>query len=249
MASTTKNKLAFLTAVVFLVIIWQLVAMAASSLFIFPGPEATLRALIDLGGQPEFWPTVGSTVLRGLSGFFISCLLGFILGLIGGLNRTVFVLLQPIMTVIRSTPVMSVVILAIIWTNSNLVPVLVCLLIAFPILYGNVVEGIRSVDTGLVQMASVYQVGSRRRLWELYLPSIIPFVMAGASNAMGITWKVIIAAEVLCQPLQAVGTQMMWAKMNLDTPQVLAWTVVLVTISYLFEFIMRSFEQRFKLWR
>ncbi|MGE5381776.1 MAG: ABC transporter permease [Methylocystaceae bacterium] len=249
MASTTKNKLAFLASVGFLLVVWQVIALAAGSPFIFPGPVTTLRELFYLLGQAEFWPAISTTVLRGLAGFIISCLLGLALGLAGGINRTVFLLLQPIMAVIRSTPVMSVVILAIIWTNSDLVPVMVCLLIAFPILYGNVVEGIRNVDNQLVQMASVYKVRRRRLFFELYLPSMVPFMVAGASNAMGITWKVIIAAEVLCQPLQAVGTQMMWAKMNLDTPRVLAWTVVLVTVSYLFEFAMRSLEQRFKLWR
>lgn len=248
MASTSSNRLT-IYAVIFLLAVWKMVSLAAGSPFIFPGPETTLFALWHLLGQPEFWPALGYTVSRGLLGFFISCLLGLIFGLAGGLSRTIFGLLQPIMTVIRSTPVMSVVILAIIWTNSNLVPVLVCLLIAFPILYGNVVEGIRQVDIELAQMATVYQVGSRRQFFELYLPAIIPYIMAGASSAMGITWKVIIAAEVLCQPLSAVGTQMMWAKMNLDTPQVLAYTVVLITISYLFEHLMRSLEQRFRLWR
>lgn len=249
MASTTKNRLAFIASVGFLIVVWQIVALAAGSQFIFPGPIATLRELVYLLGQAEFWPAISATVLRGLAGFIISCLLGLVLGLAGGVNRTIFLLLQPVMAVIRSTPVMSVIILAIIWINNDLVPIMVCLLIAFPILYGNVVEGIRNVDNQLVEMASVYNVQRWRLFFELYLPSMVPFMVAGASNAMGITWKVIIAAEVLCQPLQAVGTQMMWAKMNLDTPRVLAWTVVLVTVSYLFEYAMRSLEQRFKLWR
>ncbi|MCR4400246.1 MAG: ABC transporter permease, partial [Syntrophomonadaceae bacterium] len=92
-------------------------------------------------------------------------------------------------------------------------------------------------------------VSPRRVLWELYLPSVLPFLMAGASAAMGLTWKVIIAAEILSQPRLAIGTEMQTAKTYLDTVRVFSWTIVIITVSFVFETAMQAAEKHFRAWR
>jgi NitT/TauT family transport system permease protein len=94
----------------------------------------------------------------------------------------------------------------------------------------------------------MYRVKLRRIVFELYIPSILPYLLAGASNAMGITWKVIIAAEILSQPSFAIGTNLMIAKIELETAQVFAWTVVAIIISFIFEYLLDSLENKFRTW-
>jgi len=83
---------------------------------------------------------------------------------------------------------------------------------------------------------------------ELYFPAILPYLMAGASNAMGITWKVIIAAEILSQPRFAIGTNLMVAKIDLETARVFAWTAVAIAISFVLEYGLNTLENRLKKW-
>jgi NitT/TauT family transport system permease protein len=65
---------------------------------------------------------------------------------------------------------------------------------------------------------------------------------------MGITWKVIIAAEILSQPRFSIGTNLIIAKIDLETAQVFAWTVVIILISFVFESLLNSLENKFRTW-
>lgn len=246
--STTRNKLFIMASILALVAVWKLLAVFWNQELILPSPEATLFKLWLVFNNPNFWPSVGATLTRGIAGFLISCITGIIIGFAAGFSPPIFWLLHPWVIVIRTTPVMSVVILAIIWFQSDIVPIFVTFLMIFPLIYGNVVAGIRNVDKNLLEMAKMYRVKPWRIILELYFPSILPFMMAGASTAMGMTWKVIIAAEILSQPAHAIGTNLMIAKFDLETAQVLAWTVVAIIISFVFEYLINTLESKLKSW-
>lgn len=246
--STIRNSQLTVLSILLMILAWYLLALSFGKEYILPTPAATVKELWVIITSAYFWPDVAATISRGLLGFFISLLLGVLLGLLAGFSKAVFWLLQPWVTVFRSTPVMSVIILAIIWFESDMVPVMVTLLMLFPIIYGNVVAGIRNADQGLLEMARMYKVKPWRIVGELYLPSILPYLLAGASTAMGIAWKVIIAAEILSQPTLAIGSRLMLAKINFATAQVFAWTVVTIVISFIFEYLLKALENNLKTW-
>lgn len=247
--SSTKNSFVTVLSILAMLLIWYILALLIGKEYILPTPAQTGLSLLMIMQSEGFWPAVLATVGRGLLGFFISLGLGIILGMVAGFSRLVSWLLRPWVTVMRSTPVMSIIILAIIWFESGLVPVFVTILMLFPIIYGNVVAGIRNVNQELLEMARMYKVRPLRIIGELFLPSILPYLLAGAATAMGIAWKVIIAAEILSQPNRAVGTDLMIAKFNFATSQVLAWTVVVIIISFVFEYFLSILETNLTKWR
>jgi NitT/TauT family transport system permease protein len=119
-------------------------------------------------------------VTRGLIGFAVSALLALSLGVAAGRSEALFVMLQPAVGLVRATPVMSVILLAMIWFRTEGMPVFVGFLMCFPVLYGNVVEGIRSIDRDLVDMALAFRVSRARIFRGLYLPAILPYLVAGS---------------------------------------------------------------------
>jgi NitT/TauT family transport system permease protein len=248
-ASTIRNSLLVLSSAVVLVLLWKLLALAIGAEIILPAPEAVARDLIAAMQGAGFLAAVTGTVIRGLASFFVSCALGLIVGLLAGFSGTVYWLVQPLLTVVRSIPVMSVILLALIWFRADLVPVFVGFLMAFPIICGNVIAGIRSVDQELLEMAGIYRVPARRILFEVQLPSMVPFLSSGLSTAMGITWRVIIAAEVLSQPAAGLGTQMQMARIYLDTAHLFSLSAIILVIGFFFETLLRGIEGRFQGWR
>lgn len=247
--STTKNSLITVLSILAMLLTWYVLALLIGKEYILPTPAQTGQNLLMIVGSADFWPAVLTTIGRGLLGFLISLVLGIVLGMAAGFSRLVSWLLRPWVTVMRSTPVMSIIILAIIWFESNLVPVVVTILMLFPIIYGNVVAGITNINQELLEMARMYKVKPLRIISELYFPSILPYLLAGAATAMGIAWKVIIAAEILSQPNRAIGTDLMIAKINFATAQVFAWTVVVIIISFVFEYILNALENNLTKWR
>ena len=148
-----------------------------------------------------------------------------------------------------STLLIALILLALIWLSPGSVPVFIALLTMFPFICTNVIDGINSVDQELVDMATFYRVGRNRIIRELYIPAIMPFIISGASSAMGIGWRAIITGEVLSQPKYGIGTLMQGAQTFLNVDAVIAWTILAVIISYGFEKVIRWSERKLIVWR
>jgi NitT/TauT family transport system permease protein len=246
MPSTWRNRLIGAASVALLVALWQAVSSLIGLEIILPGPAATFARLGLLLASPGFVADVAATVTRGLVGFGISAGAALALGVAAGRSTTVFVALQPLVALLRATPVMSVILLAMIWFRTEGMPVFVAFLMCFPVLYGNVVEGIRSLDRDLVDMAHVFRVRRPRILASLYLPAILPYLVAGFSSTLGLSWKVVVAAEVLAQPGHAIGTRLQDSRVMLDTSGVLAWTAVALLLSAATEGLLRVAARRLR---
>lgn len=245
---TGKNYIS-LASVICMLIVWKILSLHFDSDFVLPSPEKTLITTLTLFGDGRFLGIVGTTVARGLIGFIISVVLGLGTGILTGLNPCADAFLRPVLVTIRSIPVISIILLALIWFNPGSVPVFIGMLTMFPFITTNVSDGIRSIDRELVVMATFYKVRRERIVRELYIPAIMPFIVSGASSALGIGWRAIIIGEVLSQPLYGIGTMMQNAQTFLNIDAVIAWTIVAVLISYGFEKIIRWIESRFITWR
>lgn len=247
--SFTGKQYISLASVVLMLIVWKILSLHFKSDFVLPSPEKTLMTTLRLFGDEKFLATAGTTISRGLIGFIISGILGIGTGILTGINPYVNAFLRPILVTIRSTPVVSIILLALIWLHPGAVPVFIGMLTMFPFICTNVSDGIRSIDDELVVMATFYNVSRKRIVCELYIPAIMPFIVSGASSAMGIGWRAIIIGEVLSQPRYGIGTMMQNAQTFLNVDAVIAWTIIAVLLSYLFEKSIRWAESKFIKWR
>ena len=247
--SFTKKQYISLTAVAVMLILWKILALYFNSAFIVPQPEGTLQTVVKLIGDAGFIKIVGTTIIRGLLGFTVSAILGTGIGILAGISPGFNAFINPVLVTIRSTPVIAIILLALIWFNPDTVPVFIAMLTMFPFMCTNVVDGIRSVEPGIVEMAKFYRVSSGRIIREVYVPAIVPFIISGASSAMGIGWRAIIIGEVLSQPKYGIGTKMQSAQTFLNVDAVIAWTLIAVLISYGFEKIIRWSERKIVTWR
>jgi len=247
--SLTKKHYISLASLAFMLVAWKLASLYFGSDIILPPPEKILITTLSLFGDISFLAIIGSTVLRGALGFLISLVLGLGLGILAGINPNFNTFMRPIIISLRTIPIIALILLALIWLGSDSVPVFIALLTMFPFIYTNVTDGIKSVDSDLVEMAGFYQISKRRIIRELYIPAIMPFIFSGASSAIGIGWRAIITGEVLSQPEYGIGTLMQSAQTFLNVDAVIAWTLVAVLISYVFEKIIRWIERLLIVWR
>ena len=251
MKNSTKNKHTWIVviSVAIMLLLWEVASLTLGSEQILPGPATTLKTTILLFAEKSFWTVIGSTILRGLIGFAIAVVAGIALGIVGGLKPKFDAFMQPWVVVMRSVPVVAFILLALIWFKSSSVPVFIGLLTMFPMIYSNIVNGIHNVDAKLIEMARFYQVSDRRIVTEVYIPAIAPYAVSGISNAVGIGWRAIIVGEVLSQPQYGIGTFMQSAQAFLQVDKVIAWTVIAVLLSFLFERLIRLGERKLLKWK
>lgn len=244
---TTKSKKSIynIGVVLFWITVWEILFLIINREIYLPSPFETVKSLFRLIKAKIFWNTIFATVGRVILGFFLSCFLGTVLGVICGLNKYIYWIFQPLMVTIKSTPVMSFIIIALIWFKSDIVPVFICFLICFPIIWTSTVKGINEVDFKLLEMAKVYSVKKIHIIEKIYLPSIVPYLSASMVTALGIGWKATVAAEVLSNPKLSIGARLYDAKVYLESENLFAWTLVVVLLSMLFEYVFKILMGRF----
>ncbi len=234
-----NKKVARVLVIIFWVAMWEMASLIINREVYLPSPYNTAKAFLRLSATSKFWYSIGITFIRVVVGFVISCLGGIVIGIMCGLNKFLYELLNPLVIAIKSTPVMSIIIIALIWFQSGKVPIFVCFLMCFPIIWTNAVEGIRQVNKDLLQMARVYKVNKSLVIKRIYIPSVTPYLVAGIITALGLGWKVTVAAEVLSNPRFSIGGNLYSAKVYLESSELFAWTSVVIILSFAFEYLFK----------
>jgi ABC-type nitrate/sulfonate/bicarbonate transport system ATPase subunit/ABC-type nitrate/sulfonate/bicarbonate transport system permease component len=207
-----------------LLLFWEGAARVFGSALLLPGPLVTARRFIDMVTTKKFQLSLAESLIRVALGLFIAVPLGIAAGLASGLDRRAGLFLKPLFTVISATPVMAVILIAFLIFGQERTPVFTAFLMVFPVMAANTVEGVRAIDPRYRELMRIYRVSRPDALRFLYIPGIVPFILGGLRSALSQCWKVVVAAEVLVQPLRALGSGMQLAKAHLETPELYAWT-------------------------
>jgi NitT/TauT family transport system permease protein len=202
---------------------WQLASSAVGKEIILPSPAQVLGSALALYPTPSFLAALAGSFLRGLAAFGLSALLGSIAGLASSLYPLFGALLAPLLTAIRATPVLALVLIVLLWFPSGEVPVFCAFLMAFPVMATSAAEGAKAADPRLLEMAGLFRVPRIAVFARLRLPSAAPHLISGARSALGLSWKVVVAGEILSQPARAIGTGMQSSRVLLETASVFAW--------------------------
>ena len=176
--SKKKEAMATVCAVAFWLFVWHLASVFVGSDIILVSPVKVLQTLFRVLFEAEFLTVVGYSAARILGGFFIAMLLGVLLAWVSSRVWIVETLLRPITAVIKATPVASFIILVLLWFSSKNLSVIISMLMVFPVVYTNVLEGIKRTDQKLLEMAKVFHMPLSRRILYIYLPSVIPFFVS-----------------------------------------------------------------------
>ncbi len=230
-------------AVAFWLLVWQGASMLFARWLPFGGlllasPLAALARLGELALTAAFWRAVGLSAARIFGGFMLGCALGCILAALASAQNVLRELLAPVVAAVKAVPVVSFIILALVWLDSRSLPLAVSALMVFPPVYLNVLEGIGAADVQLLEMAQVFRVPFGRRLTGIYLPAVLPYFRSALSLALGLCWKAGAAAEVIGLPAGSIGERLYTAKVYFQTPDLFAWTAVIVALSALAERLM-----------
>ena len=211
--------------------VWQLAAMAVGQDLLLPSPRSVGAVLARLMVTGEFWLAAAASLGRVFGGLVLGCVLGGILAALTHRFRWAELLLAPAIRVIRAAPVVCFILLVYLWVARGRIPGAIAALMVMPVMWGNLDAGLRSVDGQLVELGRAYRFSPWKRLRLIVLPSLKPYFVSGFLTSLGLAWKSGVAAEVICPPPLAIGTEISFARTALETPTLFAWTLVIVALS------------------
>ena len=163
-----------------------------------PAPSAVLDSWTAVFVDASYWQSWYMSFFRVMSGFLAAMIVGIPFGLLLAVSRTAFGIGFPPFEVLRPIPPLAWVPASIIfWPTQETAIAFITFLGAFYTIVINVLGGARSIDVRYFQAAR--SMGSSR--WDIFrrviLPGTLPSIVVGSAVGMGITWEVVVAAEMI----------------------------------------------------
>lgn len=222
-------------AICFWLFVWHFLSLKINSSIFLPSPESTYKALLRISKRAGFWQTIFNTFSKIAKGFLLALIAGTILSVISAFVKIIDVLVSPFMRLLKTVPVASFIILALLWVKSDKLSVLISFVMVTPVVYINILQSFDNVDNNLLEMADIFNVSLLRKLRFIYVPALVSGFMSACKIGLGFCFKAGIAAEIIGLPFQSIGSELYKSKLYLMTDELFAWTVIIVLMSVFFE--------------
>ena len=220
--------------------IWQAAAWLTASKLLLPGPADALLALGGLIRTKKFYMDIGWTAARCIIAMALSFAAGIPAAALSYKSDTARSILSLPVGFFKAVPVMAIIIYVILLAQSDWVAVIVCFFMCFPIVYTNILEGLDAMPSEYLEVGNVYGLSRLERAKYIYALGLLPQMKAAIGLTAGLSWKSVVAAEVLSIPKYSLGYEMINAKYYLETANLFAYIFVIVVMSMAFEKVINS---------
>lgn len=220
-----------------------------------PPPSAVVVDFLKLAASPGYWNSWSLSFQRVLAGFAAALIVGGTLGLLMATRTRFKRVVFPVFESLRPIPPLAWVPIAIIfWPTQELSITFVTFLGAlFPIML-NTVGGAEEIDRRHVLAARSMGASRSYVFRRVLLPALLPSLVTGAAVGMGITWEVVVAAELISGGGQQSGDGglgfLVWnAYQGNDLPRVTVAMISLGIAGYLSSGLVRALGVRLMPWQ
>lgn len=212
---------------------WQLLSWQMAQPQLIPSFPDLIRALFRLVYSPGFLVSIGTTCLRACVGLLLSLAAASITAFLLNRSEAIRFLFMPWLSLLRSVPVISFILLALIFLNPEMIPLLIAFLTMYPLLTENLLKGLMNRRDSWKILARQFHLNAWNRLFQINYPQLKPYLFSGLASAVGFGWRAIIMGEVLSQCVDGIGKRMKEAQVFIDVPELIAWTLVAIVLSWL----------------
>lgn len=234
-----KNKLfKSLGVLIFWITIWQVCYIIVNQEIFLVSPLSVFKRIFVLSFDYNFWLSIVFSLIRVILGFISAISIGAVLAILMYFSPFLYCIFKPLILIIKTTPVASFVVLALVFIKSFYLPIFISFLMVMPIVWSNVFEGMNKVDKKLLQMSDVYQFSKVNKIKNIYWPCLKPYFLAAVTTGICFAWKSVIAAEVIANTSISIGAQILNSKVYMETLDVFAWTIVIIILSFALEKIL-----------
>ncbi len=221
------------------IVIWQALSMLVGESLILVSPIDVILRLWGLLSDASFYQSILVSTLRILAGFILGMSIGTALAVISAKYAIIRDFLSPFMAAVKAVPVASFTILALFMISAKNLSVLVVFLIALPVVYSNILTGIKACDRRLLEAAKLFCVTPFKKTVYIYFSQVLPYFKSALSVASGLSWKSGVAAELIVIAASSIGERLYEAKVSLEMVDLFAWTLVVILMSHLTELVFR----------
>ena len=217
---------------------------------VLPSPLNTFETLVLMLQDDSVWVEINITLYRAAVGFGLSLLFGTTLGLLAGFFATTSMMSRPLVTILMGMPPIAWIVLAMIWFGMGDETVIFTIIVAsFPIIFVGALQGTRTLDGDLKEMAESFSLPWHMKFIDIYFPHIFSYVFPAWVSGLGMSWKIVIMAELLATS-DGMGALLAVSRSQLDTPTALALVSIMIgSLMFIEYIILEPIKREVELWR
>lgn len=244
-----KNKKRFygflpIIALAFMLLLWAVVAKTVGKEYLLPSIGSTVKEFFGLFAELKFYRALLRTLLRTLGAFICSFALAFVFAVSSKKNKIIDGLISPVIGVLRALPTVAVVLILLVWTNSEVAPVVVTMLVVMPTEYTQIKNAFDGVDKTVTEAGMVDGANGRGIFFKIELPLILPAVFRSVGSGFSLNFKLMVAAEVLSATSYSIGGLLNGASYNFETAQMIALVLVSVICGLAVEVLFNALAKK-----
>ncbi len=232
---TLKKTLYFTLALLFWISLWQIASVSIGQEILLVSPGKVFLRFFKMLTEKDFWMRTLFSLCRIGCGFCLAGITGCILSAVSYHFNLIRELLKPLIFVLKTVPVASFIILALLMVSSRNLSILISFMMCLPVFFTNVLQGLDAQDRKLLEMSKVFRLTPLQTLRFVTIPQLRPYLFSAFSLAMGFGWKSGIAAEVLGIPDGSLGEKLYESKIYFQTADLFAYTLAIILISVILE--------------
>ena len=243
--SDKKNDtLFFILGIVSIFIIWLLLSIIINNDFAIPKVDKTVKALGDLFSHSKTYLILGKTVLRIALTILIGFTASIILVALSTLSKKFRAFISPIITLLKTVPVVVVILLFLFLFTRDTTPIFVALLVIMPLMYEALLNGINNIDESIINETKMISKTNLFVLRKVYLPLTKPYILLSILQSVGLGLKAMVMAELIAQTKNSIGREMSDYRAFLDMEYIFAWGLIMITIVIIAEIFIRKIKKR-----
>ena len=217
---------------------------------LLPGPYATMQQLVQMLREGLAGGPLHISARRAFYGLAAAVLAGSVLGMVAGRSMTAAMAARPLVTLLLGMPPIAWLVLAMLWFGmGDATPVFTVFIACLPLVFAAAMQGARTLDDQLRDVAHVLRLPWWMRLTDVYLPHMLSWLFPAWITALGSAWKVVVMAELLATT-DGVGAELATTRAQLDSAASLAWILAVLVLLLAAEYlVLEPFKRLAERWR
>lgn len=232
-----------------ILVTWSVMALIVDSEYILPSVSDTFSALMSLFKDENFYLAFFLTLIRSLIAFIVSFIVSLVCAFLAYKTKRMERVILTVMSVLRALPTVAIVLLLLFWTNSQVAPVVVTMLVVLPTTYTHLHSAFCSIDKRVVEASMVDGANSKQTLLKIELPQIAPSIYSAIGSGISLNFKLMVAAEVLSATVKSLGNMLNGAKYSFDIALMLAMVITTVVFGIVIETVFNKISKKSGKWR
>ena len=236
-----------LLSLVLLVLAWAVASLVVGER-ILPPPTDVFPASWELIVTGTFVEPLFASLFRLLIGFILAMSLGIALGIASAQLVRLGIATAAMLTIIMSMPSLVIIFVAMIMLGqTDLTIILIVGLLVFPFVTVPMRDAMKEIDQDILSMAESFKITTLRKVLDIYIPYLVPPILAACRIGFSLSWKMVILSEVFGFT-SGIGWMISLAYWQYDLKVLIAWLIIFIVLILFIEQVIRISEQRVVKW-